>query len=83
MLMANCISVNLNFQNGMISTYECYDFSEKCEHSYPNCFEDEMLYNETIVKHCKLEILRDSLFFINHIFSNSFSSKIWQPPENS
>jgi hypothetical protein len=83
MLMANCISVNLISQNGMISTYECCDFSEQCEHSHTHCFEDEMLYNETTAKPCKLEIPRDSLLFTNPNFSNSFSSKIWQPPKNS
>ncbi len=81
--MTNCISVNLITRNGMILTYECYDFSEQCEHSYTHCFEDEMLYFETAAKPCKLEILKDSLLFTNPDFSNCYSSKIWQPPKNS
>jgi hypothetical protein len=83
MLMINCVSINLIHQKGIILTYEYCVFSEPCEHSYANCFEDDILFHEATRRPCNLEILRDPLLFTNPDFSGSFDPKVWQPPKNS
>jgi hypothetical protein len=83
LLLVNCVFINPIYQNEIISTYECCDFSEQCEHSHTYSLEDDVLYIEKIVNPYKLEIQKDFLVSANSNFKNSFNSQIWKPPKNS
>jgi hypothetical protein len=83
LLMADFVSFNVISQNNIILHCECPDFSKHSGHSHNHTFEDEVFCNDSHSSQYRPAVSKDSLLSHNLLFTDSYFSKIWQPPKNS
>ena len=83
LLMTDFVSFNLISHNNIILHCECPDFSKHSGHSHNHTFEDEVFCNDSHSNQYRPAVSKDSLLSNNLLFTDSYFSKIWQPPKIS
>ena len=82
-LAADFVSFNLITHNNIAMHCECPDFTKHSGHSHNNSFEDEVFCTVSNSSQYRNAVYTDPLLGHNLLFTDSYFSKIWQPPKIS
>ena len=82
-LMADFVSFNLISHNNITLHCECPDFTKHSGHSHNHTFEDVVFCNDSHSSQYRHAVSKDPLLSHNLLFTDSYFSKIWQPPKIS